>query len=187
MKPLQLILITALAATSLLAQPREGRNKELGLSGSYQNYSSGSGSGSSGALLVSPRLGFYIAGGLELEAEILALFSSGIDPVYMLNGNVSYNFLSAGRGVPFLLLGYGVANTVPFFNVPITRTDFAVNVLNIGGGVKAFLSDDIALRVEYRYQKFTGQGSTTNYGFYSFAEKIDTSIHTVQFGFTVLL
>ena len=150
MKTFQFIVISALATMSLFAQPREGKTKELGLSGSYQNYSSGSSSGSTGAFLVSPRLGFYVVEGLEIEPELLFLISSGSDPVYILNGNVSYNFISEGKGVPFILIGYGLANTVPFFNVPTTKTDFRVDVLNAGGGVKAFLKEDIAVRIEYR-------------------------------------
>ncbi len=187
MKTLQIVTLIGLMVTSLFAQPREGRNKELSLSGSYQNYSSGNSSGSSGAFLISPRLGFFVVRGLELEPEALLMVSSGSDAVYMLNGNISYNFISAGKGVPFLLLGYGIANTFPFFNVPFTRTDFMVGVLNIGGGVKVFIRDDIALRIEYRFQRFSGQGETTSFGAYSFSQKVDTRIHTVEFGFSILL
>jgi opacity protein-like surface antigen len=188
-KTLQFLMIIALTASPLLAQPREGKNKELSLSGSYQNYFSESSSGSSEAFLVSPRIGFYVAEGLELEPEILFMFSSGVDPesVYMLNANVSYNFISAGKSIPFLLIGYGLANTVPLFNVPFTKTDRRVDVLNIGGGVKTYVREDIALRIEYRYQKFTGQGGTTNNGYFSSTREVDTRIHTVEFGLSVLL
>ncbi len=115
------------------------------------------------------------------------MLSSGSDPVYMINGNVSYNFISTSRGVPFLLVGYGLSNTVPFFNVPFTRTDFGVGVLNLGIGMKMFLKEDIALRVEYRFQKFTGEGETTTYGTYSYTRKVDTRIHNVQIGISIFL
>lgn len=189
MRILRLLMIIALTTISLLSQPREGKNKELSLSGSYQNYSSGSSSGSSGAFLVSPRLGFFVIKGLELEPELLFMLGSGSDPVYMLNGNVSYNFISTGKGVPFLLLGYGIANTIPFFNVPFTKTNFRIDVLNIGGGIKIFLQEDIAVRLEYRFQKFTGQGEmyNYNYSYYTSTQKVDTRINTVQFGFSIFL
>jgi len=187
MRTIELLTIIALATTSIIAQPREGKNKELSLSGGYQNYSSGSSSGSSGAFLLSPRLGFFVIEGLELEPEVIVMFASGSDAVYMFNGNVSYNFISGGKAVPFVLLGYGIANTVPVFNVPITRTDFSVNVLNAGAGVKAFLKEDIAIRFEHRYQKFSGEGGTINYGYFAYTQKVDTRIHTVQFGLSVLL
>ncbi len=187
MKTFQLMMLIALTATALLAQPREERMHELSLSGGYQNYSSGSSSGSSGAFLISPRFGFYVVQGFEIEPEILLMLSSGSDPVYVLNGNISYNFLTAGKTVPFILAGYGLANTVPFFGVPLLRTDFAVGVLNLGGGVKAFVREDIAVRVEYRYQTFSGEGETTISSSYSYTHKVDVRMHTVQFGISILL
>ena len=187
MKTLWIILFLVIAITSVFAQPSGEKNKELSISGSYQNYSSGGSSESTGAFLISPRLGFFVAEGFEIEPEFVAMFASGSDPAYMINGNISYNFITAGKAVPFLLVGYGLANTVPFFNVPFLKTDFKVDVLNVGGGVKAFLREDVAIRFEYRYQKFSGQGETSVYSFYSYTEKIDTRIHTVQFGLSVLL
>jgi len=73
------------------------------------------------------------------------------------------------------------------FNVPFLSTDFGVGVLNAGVGAKTFLRENIALRVEYRYQKFSGEGSTGSDGFSTFTQRIDTRIHTVQFGLSVLL
>jgi len=181
------MLLIALTATASLAQPREERNHELSLSGSYQNYSSESSSGSSGAFLISPRLGFYVVQGLEIEPEFLVMLSSGSDPVYVLNGNISYNFLSAGKTVPFILAGYGLANTVPFFGVPLLRTDFTVGVLNLGAGIKAFVKEDIAVRVEYRFQVFSGEGETTISSSFSYTHKVDITVHTVQFGISILL
>lgn len=180
-------MIIVLAAATSIAQPREGKNRELSLSGGFQSFSSGSSSGSSTAVLVSPRLGFFVIKGLELEPEALLMLSSGSDPVYVINANVSYNFTSSTKNVPFLLVGYGRANTVPFFNVPLMRTDFGVGVLNLGAGMKIYLREDIALRVEYRFQSYYGQGETTDYGYFSFTQKVDTRIHTVQFGLSVLL
>ncbi len=186
MNAIRFALIVTLTATSLLAQPREGKNKELSISGGYHNYSSESSSGSSSAFLISPRLGFFVVEGLELEPEILFMVGSG-DMVYKVNGNISYNFINEGKGIPFVLAGYGLANTVPFFNVPLVRTDFGVSVLNLGGGVKAFLSEDVAIRFEYRYQKFTGEGEEVNLGYFSYSQKVDARIHIVQFGLSVLL
>jgi hypothetical protein len=51
---------------------------------------------------LSPRLGFFVYKGLELEPEILFMVGSGADPVYMLNGNISYNFISKGKVVPYI-------------------------------------------------------------------------------------
>jgi opacity protein-like surface antigen len=69
----------------------------------------------------------------------------------------------------------------------MTRTDFSIGVLNLGGGVKAFIRDDIAIRIEYRYQKFSGQGESTMGEGFLYTNKVDFRIHTVQFGLSVLL
>jgi opacity protein-like surface antigen len=186
MKSLRMIVLVLLSVGTVMAQPREGKRTELSLSGCYQRYSSGS-SESSGAFLLSPRIGFFVMKGLEIEPELVFMAASGSDPVYVLNGNVSYNFIAGGKAVPFVLLGYGMANTVPLFGVPMFRNDFSVGVFNIGAGVKGFLTEDIALRIEYRYQRYSGHGETVTGGYYSYSPEVDMRIHTVQFGLSVLL
>ena len=189
MKSILMMMFTLIASTSLFAQPGEnGKNVEMSISGSYQSYSNGGSSQSTSAFLLSPRVGVFVFEGLELEPEITALFPSSSEPVYCLNGNVSYNFkIGMGNGVPFLLVGYGIANTVPVFNLPTFKSDFSFGVLNLGAGIKAFLSNDIAIRVEYRYQNFTGQSTSSMFGFTSFTQKVDARINTVQFGLSVFL
>lgn len=187
MKTLMSLLLITLVASVSSAQPREGKNRELSLSGGLQNTSSGSSSGSSTSFLISPRLGFFVHKGLELEPEAVLMLGSGADPVYIVNANVSYNFLSSHSGVPFLLLGYGRANTVPFFNVPLLHAGFGVGVVNFGAGVKIYLNTDTALRLEYRFQRFYGKGDRTVYASFSYTEEIDSRIQTVQFGFSILL
>lgn len=187
MKTMQIALSLLMCGVLAQAQPGTGGNKELSISGSYQNISNGGSSGS-GAVLLSPRLGFFVYEGLELEPEILLLFASGNDPVYMANGNVSYNFVGVGKAVPFVLAGYGIANTVPTFGVPFLSTSFRISVLNVGAGVKAFLRENIALRMEYRFQRFTG-GTVTMVSVYGYGYNTDfeVTMHTVQFGISVLL
>ncbi len=185
MKTVQSVLVILCATSFVIAQPREGARTELGLSASYQNYSSGSSSGK-GALLLSPRVGFYVIEGLEIEPELLWMVAEGVEPTYMLNGNLSYNFKTEGKAWPFILAGYGTANTVPFFNVPMFRSGFSVGVLNLGAGLKYYVKEDVAIRMEYRYQKFSGEQTESYYGF-SYTSKIDMKLNTVQFGLSVLL
>jgi opacity protein-like surface antigen len=181
-------VVALLAVMSIVSwgQPREGKRVELSISGSFQSYSSGSSSSSSSALLLSPRIGFFVTEGLEIEPEVIFMTGSGTS-VYVLNGNVSYNFLIGGPAVPFLLVGYGTANTIPLFNVPFGKTSFPVGVLNLGSGVKVFLTEDVALRFEYRYQSYKGEGERVNYLYFTYQPKIETRIHSVQFGLSVLL
>jgi hypothetical protein len=186
MKLSSILIAILFTAVSLPAQPREGKHKELSLSGSYQNYSSDDGYSSRELFLISPRLGFFLVEGLEFEPEAIVMFTSGYDPVYALNGNFSYNFISQANGVPFLLLGYGVANNVPLVIAP-SRTAYSVDILNAGGGLKIFVKEDIAFRFEYRYQHFWGQRDYTVYGYGTLTDKTDATLHTVQFGFSILL
>jgi hypothetical protein len=187
MKIVQFIIIIALTVTSLIAQPSEEKNKEFSISGSFQFYSRESNSPIRTAFSLSPRLGFYVVKGLELEPEVLVMFSDGYDPVYMLNGNVSYNFISAGRSIPFVLIGVGIANTVPILNMYIIQKDYISTVLNLGAGVKAYFTEDVAFRFECRYQKFSGQGKLVDIYYYWDQGKVDARIFTIQFGLSVLL
>lgn len=185
MKVLVPTFIMVMAVAHAVAQPREGRTRELSISGGLQNTSSGGGSATS--FLISPRLGFFVYEGLEIEPEVSLLIASSVDPVYTANANLSYNFLASRKSVPFLLLGYGRSNTIPYLNVPLGPRDFGVNVFNAGAGVKIYLYPDVALRIEYRLQKFSGKGETRTYALYSYTEEVDATLQTVQFGFCILL
>ena len=73
MKTFLIVVIIALATVVSFAQPREGLNKELSFSATYQNYSTGTGPSKS-AFLFSPRFGFYVGDNFEIEPELLAMF-----------------------------------------------------------------------------------------------------------------
>ena len=184
MKTLPFIMTLTLACT-IYAQPDPEKHLELSLSGLYQSFS-GTSNYQSDAFFISPRLGFQLAKGFEIEPEATLMAAKRLNPVYMLNGNVSYNFITSTKAVPFLLIGYGTANEIPFLQLPSVRTGSWIGVLNIGGGVKGYLSNDVALRVEYRYQKFSGQAQEI-LGNLSYLETTNHEITTLQFGFSVLL
>ena len=186
MKPSIFSLLLFLFSTSLFCQPRVGKTVELSLSGAYQHLSNDNNRGS-GAFLLSPRVGVFVVGGLELEPEFTLLAASGSDPMYVVNANISYNFSTAGKSFPFILVGYGLSNTIPVFGLPMLNYGFSAGVLNIGAGIKIYVTDDIAVRLEYRYQHFTGDGETQNYGSISFTQSINAQMHTVQFGLCMLL
>ncbi len=186
MKLIAFLFTVALASSISFGQVNWDKTRELSLTASYQNRSSGNSSGSTSSLLVSPRLGFFVVKGLELEPELLFMISTGSDPIYAVNGLASYNFISEKGTIPFVLVGYGIANTVPFFNVPFIGTSFRVGVLNLGFGIKARLSEDVWLRIEYRYQRYSGTGSVNPYIGYSYTQSIDSRINTVQFGLSYL-
>ncbi len=162
-------------------QPPHRRGKtQLSISLSLQSFSVMS-SNSSTSFLVSPRVGLFVSEALQIEPEGVLLLSTG-DPAYMLNGNLVYNFPGAQNSVPFLLAGYGIANSIPFFNVPFYSLKMMVGVLNLGVGMKFFLAENVALRAEYRFQSFTGEDQTQSYLGYSYTQKTEARLHSFQFG-----
>ena len=47
---------------------------------------------------------------------------------------------SLGKAVPFFLVGHGVGNSTPIFNVPVSNYDFGVNIVNASVGIKALVA-----------------------------------------------
>ena len=185
MRHLVVLIVVVLFVSQSYAQPQPGK-VELSLSASFQNFGSEDGGESSSNFLIAPRVGFFPYEGLEIEPEVVLLVGEG-DALYMLNGNIAYNFLTAGKTVPFLLVGYGIANTVPIFNLPITDVGFSVGVLNVGAGTKIFIAENVAVRTEYRYQRFSGAQESVFFGTFQFKREVTVRIHSVQVGLSVLL
>jgi opacity protein-like surface antigen len=184
MKFQTLILIVIFLGMPAHAQLTRG-SVETSISAALQSLS-GSGTSSTNILL-SARLGFFPIDRFEIEPEFTVLKPENVNTLYMLNANLAYNFdLPSGTAHPFLLAGYGITNSFPLFNILVVNYDTTVGVLNLGGGMKVFMAKNVAMRVEYRYQKLTGSQSGGLYG-YSYTNSIDLNIHTVHVGFSVLL
>lgn len=178
-----LVIFLLLSVPIVLLGEEERRKTEFSFSVSLQNVSIGEGNRST-SILIAPRVGFYVYQGLQIEPEAILLLGS-TDPAYMLNGNLVYNFHGNEKAVPFLLAGYGIANTIPIYNVPIYSAGFMVGVLNLGFGIKSFVSDDIAFRGEYRFQRFAGEERNQTYFGYSNTQKLTARIHSFQFGIVI--
>jgi hypothetical protein len=121
-------------------------------------------------------IGFFVTDGFEIEPEILLSKYKEEDVGIILSGNLAYNFnTSNGNLVPFILGGAGYANTIIFLPKVAYESDEDDNwtVLNGGAGLKIFISKPIALRLEYRFQKFLGDTDITN--------------HNIFFGISVFL
>ncbi len=139
---------------------------ELSVSGTAgsvsQTYSSSSSGGSrttdaEGYLTLYLRPAVFLTEGLSFEPEIVWTAIENDPPAFNLAGNLSYTYRApeAVAG-PFVLIGYGVGNTVPLTQRALGRMSdkMDISVLNVGGGVKFFLGERIALRTEYRYQRY---------------------------------
>ncbi|HUI29201.1 MAG TPA: outer membrane beta-barrel protein [Candidatus Acidoferrales bacterium] len=106
------------------------------------------------------RSGFYpiLGEGLSIEPELSYGRTKGINAADI-SGNLSYGVeMGYWPVVPFVLLGYGLGDGIPFYE-PMTRatknsTD--VSVLNVGLGAKVMAFGGRGLiRLEYRYQGFS--------------------------------
>ena len=184
MKLILPFLLLMLAPFPLQAQYGPG-TVETSFSLSLQSMS---GSGSSVTnILASGRVGFFLVQGLEIEPEITLLKPENLDVMYVLNGNLAYNFtLPAGNAAPFVLAGYGITNSVPIFGLPLSHIDMTIGVLNLGVGMKVKIVERAALRVEYRFQKYTGEDTRTS-GTFTSTTTVDLTMHTLGVGFSLML
>jgi hypothetical protein len=135
------------------------------------------------------RVGAYLVEGLSIEPEIYILAVEKSPPAFNLGGNLSYTFTIPESPVkPFVIAGYGVGNGIPVMQRLMGRASdkLDIPVLRVGGGLKFFLSKQVAVKIEYRYERYTTE-STTSYYYYSYSYKEVQNYHNVLFGFSVFL
>lgn len=192
-------VLLALPATLALSQT-EQRAWEFSISGAFSSLTSKaevSGGGASGTyesetaniFSIMLRPGFFVIDGLEIEPEICWGGASGEAPSLSFSGNLSYNLLIPGTAVvPFVLAGYGIGNGIPVLGEVITRSSdaFDISVLNLGGGLKVFVTKAVAFRAEYRYQRFA-QETTMGYASYNYTTNLTNNFHKVLLGVSLFL
>jgi opacity protein-like surface antigen len=93
---------------------------------------------------------------------------------------------------PFLTAGYGIGNGIPIMQRLMDRSsdDLDIPVVRVGGGMKIFLSKQVALKLEYRYERYSYENSSSfaYYGYsYSYSQKVISNYHNVLFGISVFL
>ena len=135
------------------------------------------------------RPGFYVIDGLEIEPEINWGAADGVPPSFSLSGNLSYTYLIPGtRFAPFAIAGYGVGNGIPVLERMFDRSsdEFNIGVLNLGAGLKLFAAKQVALRAEYRYQRYSRE-ETVGSGTYGSTVKSTFNFHNVFLGVSIFL
>lgn len=157
------IIPLAIAAFALFtfdiaaAQTGQGRH-ELSGQISFMIRSVEHSSNSVDALTLSARYGYFISNALEFEPELMFGAYENNDPGFIVSMNLAYNIGGSNQDnkiVPFVLAGGGVANTFIWLpNIPYVSLDDTHELINAGAGIKAFFTNQIALRLEYRYQRF---------------------------------
>lgn len=190
-----IVLFILMYATDVSAQT-SNNNFELSVSGSFGafktildskngNYSYTSEGSLSYYAIANCRLGYYLNKNFSIEPELQLFILESIDPGYFINANALYHFDSdSSKVIPFLLGGYGIGNRVPMFTTIVYSPSikpFTANQFNFGGGLKIFLSEDYAIRTEYRSQllKYTEETKGT---FYSYVHKYTYYMHNVFVG-----
>lgn len=111
------------------------------------------------AFVMALRAGYFFNSQIEIEPEMTMSKLDKEKTGYIFSVNFAYNFNPLGslnNVSPFLIAGVGISNTMAF--VPnfawIGYKDEKKLVLNAGGGLKIFISQSVAIRFEYRYQKY---------------------------------
>lgn len=197
--PFLLAAVLFCGHSSLYSQTKKGA-WELSMSGNFGSVSTKTESESSfgrqefkseaqGYLSLIARPGIYLTDGLVLEPEILWTALEGTEPSLRLSGNLAYNFnFPKSRVTPFVLIGYGTGNAIPFFQQLLFRSsnELDISLLNLGAGVKFFFSERAALRTEYRFQRYR-QEETFGSGAFQVTQKQINNFHNFFFGFSVFL
>jgi len=163
MKGPVLLLVCFLGAVPAFSQesPLVGKKFELGGSGAF-SFSEGT-----STLALSPRLGLLVGGSIEVEGEmglVRSSFSGGgmssSSTVLSLSGNLVYN-IPTSKGATFLLVGIGTTRTsTSSSGFGATNASTSRRVLNFGGGIKSFLTETAAVRIEYRRRQVKDLGGS---------------------------
>lgn len=142
-------------------------------------------------LNTSLKIGYFLVKGFEIEPEIYTYFAEKNKPSFLFNGNLAYNHrIEETNFYPFILIGYGVGNSLPLITTinayMRTSNEFNVGCLNAGTGIKYFISKNVGIRVEYRYQKYSDKNEESN-GNYTYENEYQIKLHSFLFGLSVLL
>ncbi len=201
MKRIPVILVSAvvLAAGPALSQTEKG-SWEFSLAGNFGSQSASSEyttggrtysneSDATGYVGLDVRVGAYILDAFSVEPEIYFLAVEDSPPAYNIGANLGYTFSILESPVkPFVIAGYGIGNGTPIMQRLLGRSsdEFDIPVLRLGGGVKFFVSRYVALKAEFRYERYSHEETQTYYSISSTSRSI-VNFHNVLFGVSVFL
>jgi len=110
-------------------------------------------------LSIPVRVGYFLTDNIEIEPEITHTYMkysyedySGSTTTSLLLANVAFNFNTPSQVMPFVLGGVGLmTERTSYDGESESESGFAWNV---GGGIKWFVANRVALRIEYRFIHF---------------------------------
>ncbi len=176
-------LAVLLGATAAQGQIRLHKKFELGTAFSFQSMHQ---EGWDSTWWNFPfRLGYFLTNWLEVEPEVILSKTDYYDDYpnewsYLANLDVLAHFSVSGRVLPFVLAGAGFGNGVPARGFVIGSSEQRATVLNFGAGLKVFVVSFGAIRVEYRFTRFS-----VTYPSYPEAETTKGGMHQIFLGVSV--
>jgi hypothetical protein len=166
-----------------VAQPLEGKRFEFSTSASMWNVKSGDGETET-VFNLPIRLGVFIFKGLEFEPELFLTIPEESDETgYVILANLSYNFKTSENLMLFVLGGAGYGNGSRLFDF-VLDNDMGVTVYNFGAGIKYLVGNSAALRIEYRFTKYSGE-KTESYSWVTWTDKLDRTDNNVLLGVSI--
>lgn len=153
------IFFVTFSVTGAFAQLPNNKRFEFSTSASMLNYKY-EGGDTHTWINIPLRIGFFVYKGLEIEPELFLTIPTE-DTEYtgiLVLGNISYNFKGSKKLVPFILGGAGIGNGPQAFSF-VSDSDLKFTAINFGAGIKWFVSDSAAIRIEYRFIKYSGENS----------------------------
>ena len=179
-----LILAIPIIVSETFAQPVQGKRFEFSTSASFLSMKYKEARESNTVFNLSLRLGYFIFKGLEIEPElILTIPDESENTGYFFMGNLAYNFKTSEKMIAFLLAGVGYGNGLRILS-SVMDADTGITALNYGAGIKYLISETAALRIEYRFTKYSG-AKTHTYYYATWTEEYDRTDNSVLLGLSV--
>jgi opacity protein-like surface antigen len=136
------------------------------------------------------RTGYYFTPQIEIEPEIYTNYIFDAEEYDLaLSANLLYNFnIPESNLSPFLLAGYGIGTTLRELEEiqENYNSDEVGGILNLGLGLKIFINDKIAIRIEYRFQEIFNSYES-NYYFGNYTQDMGYQSHKFMLGVSVFL
>jgi len=184
------LLMISIFVVAAAAQPVPGKKFEFSTGAYFWNVKYKGASESSSILNVPIRVGVFLFKGLEFEPEILLTIpdkSENTGVIFL--GNLSYNFNVSENVVPFVLAGGGYGNAEEYFSAASKQAIGAgIAVINAGLGVKFLFGRTAALRLEYRFIRYSGS-KTVSYdywwGNYTYTYDFGRTDHKIFTGLSI--
>jgi hypothetical protein len=167
-----LSILAALASAPVRAEDTlrtidKGR-VELSTAASFNVFTSNDANDSVTVVELPLRIGYFVTRRAELEGELLySHFGSDNDDDandgFQGSARLLWHFGSQ-RTLPFVFAGGGIGNAMPLGNLLIEVEDTTLKHAEVGAGIKAFVGERAALRAEYRFRHYFGDGRRDFFG-----------------------